>query len=133
MKKIIPFLIFPLLIVGCAQEFYTSFKEPVKSKKYGSLIVKFSTAVQGVNVTLDDKLVAKDKHTEWIEINNIPVGKHEVNVIAASGNLESDIDVEQTVTIEPNQQSTVLVQVPPASTGYWLYLGIVFAATLLFI
>lgn len=129
MKKLLLLLFISLLLTACAKDFYTSFKSPSEGEKYGTLIVKFSGSIKDVNITVDGNLVAEDKFTERVQVNNLPVGQHTVNVIAASWELKRDINVKESVNIQPNGTQTVLVQIPPKSTGFWIYQAAIYLAT----
>ncbi len=129
MKKIIILFTVSLLFVGCAKDFYTNFKSPAEGEEYGSLIVRFSSPIKDVNITVNGNLVAEDKFTERVQVNNIPVGQHAVNVIASSWELKHDINVKESVDIQPNETQTVLVQIPPKSTGFWIYQAAIYLAT----
>jgi hypothetical protein len=57
----------------------------------------------------------------------MPVGQHEVKVIASSWELKNDVNKVEKMDIQPNDKKTMLVQVPPKSTGYWIYQAVTFS------
>jgi len=129
MKKItlVAVAISLILLSGCAKDYYTSYKSNNTDKDVGSLIIRFSDPIKSVNVTLDGNLVAEDKFTERIEIDKVPVGEHEVKAIASSWQLKKDINKTAQIDVQPNGKQTMLVQVPPKSTGYWIYQAVTFS------
>ncbi|WP_138429941.1 hypothetical protein [Fodinibius saliphilus] len=129
MKKLLWLFILPLLIIGCAKDYYTSYQSASEGKEYGTLIVKFSNPIKNVNITVDGNLIAEDKFTERVEVANMPVGKHKVKVIASSWELKDDVNNVEEMNIQPNSKQTMLVEVPPKSTGYWIYQTAIYTVT----
>jgi len=127
MKKSLWLLILPFLFLSCAKDYYTNYKSVSEGKEYGSVIVKFSNPIKNVNVTVDGNLIAEDKFTERVQVDNMPVGQHEVKVIASSWELKNDVNKVEKMDIQPNDKKTMLVQVPPKSTGYWIYQAVTFS------
>ncbi|TYP95340.1 hypothetical protein LX73_0640 [Fodinibius salinus] len=133
MKRIISLCAFLILLSGCASDFYTNLQNESEGEEYGNLAVKLSEPVNGVNVTIDGELIARDKNTEYIKVDNVPVGERSVNVDATSSDLKSNINLEETVNIQTNETETLLVQVPPKSTGYWIYMSLALLPTLIIV
>lgn len=127
MKRKLWLLILPFLFISCAKDYYTTFQSDSDEKEYGSLIVKFSNPIKNVNITVDDNLIAEDKFTERVEVDNMPVGEHKIKVIASSWELKNDVNKIEEIDIQPNGKQTMLVQVPPKSTGYWIYQAVTFS------
>lgn len=127
MKKSLWILILPFLFISCAKDYYTSYKSVSDEKEYGSMIVKFSNPIKNVNITVDGNLIAEDKFTKRVQVDNMPVGEHEIKVIASSWELKNDINKVEKMDIQPNDKKTMLVQVPPKSTGYWIYQAVTFS------
>ncbi len=127
MKKSLWLLILPFLFISCAKDYYTSYKSASDGKEYGSLIVKFSNPIKNVNITVDGNLIAEDKFTERVQVDNMPTGQHEIKVIASSWELKNDVNKVEEMDIKPNDKQTMLVQVPPKSTGYWIYQAVTFS------
>ena len=75
--------------------------------------------MQNVSVTVDDQLVAENKHTDQIVIDNVPAGKHEVKLLASDSNRD-DLDKNFTVAIDAGKQTEKLVQSPSLSSGYYV-------------
>jgi hypothetical protein len=127
MKKTLCLLILPFLFIGCAKDYYTSYKSASDGKEYGSLIVKFSNPIKNVSITVDGNLIAEDKFTERVEVDNMPIGKNKIKVIASSWELKNDVNKIEEIDIQSNGKQTMLVQVPPKSTGYWIYQAVTFS------
>ncbi|WP_020402917.1 hypothetical protein [Gracilimonas tropica] len=121
MRKLLLFLFIPFAFISCAKNYYTSYSPNTADKEFGSVIVKFSNPVQNVNATINGNLIAEDKFTKRIEVDSLPAGEHEIKVIASSWELKRDINKLENVHVEPHTKRTMLVEVPPKSTGYWIY------------
>jgi len=75
--------------------------------------------MKNVNLTIDNTLVAEDKFTDQIIVNNIPVGEHTL-LISAMGSDRHDLKKEMKIDIKPGQQNTQLVEAPPRTTASYL-------------
>jgi len=127
MKKSLWLLILPFLFISCAKDYYTSYKSASDGKEFGSVIIKFSNPIKNVNITVDGNLIAEDKFTKRVQVDNMPIGQHEIKVIASSWELKNDVNKIDKMDIQPNDKKTMLVQVPPKSTGYWIYQAVTFS------
>jgi hypothetical protein len=108
-----------LFTVGCAKDFYGNYENPEGNDATGSLLIKLSAPVQNVSVTIDDQLIAENKYTDQILIDNVPAGEHAVNVVASSSN-RNDLDKTLTVDITAGKQNEHLVKAPSLSSGYFV-------------
>jgi len=118
-----------LMLIGCAGNVYKNFGYSKEDK--GTLIVKFPANIQKVNITVNGILAVADAHTSYIQIENIPIGEHTIRIVAASGGRMSPINVTKKILIEKNVSKTILIDVAPYSTGYWVYVGILIGLILL--
>jgi hypothetical protein len=116
--------VFASLLTGCASNVYIKYSGLSETQEYGSVVVKLSEPMQKVNVTLDDNIVVEDKHTKRVQIDQVPVGKRSVNVIAEGSNRKEALNKTLDVVVEPNQTKMLLLDVPSYSTGYYVYLAV---------
>ena len=113
-----------IFTVGCAVNVYTQYPYPDSSVGSGRIIIKLTQSVKNVNVTIDGSLVVEDAHTKRIEIKGVPVGERMVGIVGSSQDRTASISLEKIVIIRANQDEVILIDTPPLSSGYWIYLAV---------
>lgn len=108
MKRIVLLSVMAVLLVGCASDYHTSLEDSNEGK-VGSLQLDFSFPMQDVNVIIDNEIVAQDRSTDQIKINNVPIGTHNL-LITGSGNGRKDWRGEKEITISTDTQNTQLIK-----------------------
>lgn len=95
-----------------------------------SIKVKPSSSLRNVVVTLDGNLVwEKTRRVRSLTIENVPAGIHELHVTSASWIYTDEINHSKEIEVTgKGETKTELVSVPPFSSGYWLYNGVVLLA-----
>jgi hypothetical protein len=103
-----------------------------ESESTSTIKVKPSTKLNNVVVTLDGNLVwEKSKTVKSLTIENVPAGTHEIRVTSASWIYKDEINHTNKIEVKgKGEVKTELVSVPPFSTGYWVYNGIVYLAAI---
>lgn len=129
MKNLLLLLI--LLLSGCAVTQEITFQDRADDQEYGEIVVQFSDNIKNVRATLDDRLVdAERRLTKEMRLYNIPPGDHILRISAASWELKEDVNFQREITVQPGQQSAVIVSVPPKSGGYWAFQAVTYVTIL---
>jgi hypothetical protein len=127
--KTICSLVIAMLLVGCASNVLTRYPDRADAAVgRGRLIVKLSSPMHDVSVTVDGKIVAEDAFTEHVTIENVPTGRHVVVVVASGQYRTNALEVERPVMISDQEDEVVLIGTPPISTGYYIYQAVTYAA-----
>lgn len=129
MKQITMIVLGALVFSGCAHNVNIQYPAPGDGAT-GAIVVKLSEPVQQVSVTVDGRLLVEDEFTARVEVKEIPVGERQIRVVASGESRESPIDHTQMINIEPGKTATVAIATPARSTGYWIYIGLVFGIAL---
>ncbi len=110
-----------LAVSGCASNVEVRYPAPTGVVQSGSVLIRFSEPMRAVSVTIDGLLVAEDKHTERVNIAEVPVGKREVSVVAEGSGRISAVERRETLDVAAGQEAAMLVAVPPRSLGDWIW------------
>lgn len=111
-------------LTACASDVRVSYPHPVEASETGRVVVRLSEPMQTVTVMIDGSLVAEDEHTKRVEIQNVPIGEREIQVIASEQWRSRSVNHRDTVTVEPNRDGVVLIDTPPYSPGYWALMAV---------
>lgn len=134
MRKLWVFLL-AVSLAGCASNVYVPYPYPEESVETGRVIVRLSESMESVTVMIDGSIVAEDKHTARVEIQDVPVGDRDIQIIASEQWRTHSVNHEEIVQVRPQRDATVLIETPPYSSGYWAFRAVVwlvaFAPTLL--
>jgi hypothetical protein len=113
-----------LLVQGCAKNVLVRYGGIDDGPQFGTIVVKLSEPMSKVSITVDNINVVEDKTTKRVTIENVPSGKRHIHVIAQSSERKDSLNREIVVDVRPNQENTVLIEVPPYSTGSYVLIGI---------
>ena len=108
--------------MGCAHDVSATFPGEV-TKKTGTLIVLFSSAVPNATVSIDGGVACDDENTRKVVVAGVPSGKREVHVTASYSQWKHNIDHTSTVDIPSGGTGTVQLATPAQSMGAWIYGG----------
>lgn len=108
-----------LLFTSCAKHLYVDYQN--ETINTGKLVLKPSKPTQRTYVTINDSLVVDKKFAKSITLNNVPQGAHVVNYTSENGWYKEKLNAEISIKMESGREITKLVEVPPYSTGYWIY------------
>ena len=108
-----------LFFTSCAKHIYVDYQN--ESANTGKLVLKPSKPTQRTYVTINDSLVVDKKFAKSIILNNVPQGAHVVNYTSENGWYKEKLNAEIPLKMESGREITKLVEVPPYSTGYWIY------------
>jgi hypothetical protein len=127
-KLIVLAIVVVSLFSSCAKHITVAYSPA--SERTGKIVIKPSRPIAPTSLTLNDKLLVEGKNIKKITITDVPEGTHKVNLVSNSWQLKESIDAKIDVTVKPGNEVTKLVQVPPYSTGYWIYLTGSFATSM---
>ncbi len=110
-----------LLFASCAKKVVIPFQS--ETLNTGSIKLKPSTSIKSASVTMDGSLIwDKKKRVKSVTITNVPQGSHDVNVVSASWYYKEALNHKETVELKSGENKTMLISVPPYSTGYYFYM-----------
>ncbi len=108
-----------LLFTSCAKHLYVDYHD--ESENTGKVVLKPSKPTQRTFVTINDSLVVDKKFAKSVTLENVPEGDYVVNYTSENGWYKEKLNAEISVSMESGREKTKLVEVPPYSTGYWVY------------
>jgi hypothetical protein len=68
-------------------------------------------------------LIVDKKNVKSVTINNVPDGNFNIHYTSDNSWYKDKLDVQIPLKMENGKEMTKLVEVPPYSTGYWIYMG----------
>jgi hypothetical protein len=120
-KFYILFLMSGLLIFSsCSKHIYVNYQ--TESANTGKVVLKPTNATSTTYVTINDNLIVDRKNVKSVTINNIPNGDYSIRYTSDNSFYKNKLDAKIPLKMENSKEITKLVQVPPYSTGYWIYL-----------
>ena len=131
MRKGLLIIFLSSFLMGCAKDYFTKYEARNTEKAFGSLIVEFSSSMKKVSITVNEKLVASDRHTKKVIVNHIPVGSSEVRIMANSWKYDDNLNKTEKVDIKKDKIQTILIDVPPKSNGYWITQTVIYTSAIL--
>lgn len=111
-------------VASCAANVDVAYPTPGSTPETGVVLVRFTEPLASVSVLVDGVLVAEDKHTERVQVTNVPTGSREVTVVASEPSRKESVHHSERVTVDSEKTAVVLIATPPRSTGYWINSGI---------
>lgn len=86
-------------------------QEFIPKPNSGNLMVSLSSGMTNTTVVIDGKIIADKKHTKEIEIVNIPVGKHTVQVFGADPE-RNGLTHKEEILIQDKQTTHIYLATP---------------------
>jgi len=119
-----------LILSSCSKDIHVNYQ--TESANTGKVVLKPSRPTTSTYVTIDDNLIVDKKKVKSVTINNVPDGDYNIRYTSDNSWYKNKMDVHIRVEMENGKEMTKLVEVPPYSTGYWVYMSgmIVFSASL---
>ena len=119
-----------MALMSCSANRVVQYQSETESTS--TIKVRPSTRLKNVVVTLDGNLVwEKTRTVKSLTIENVPAGNHELRVTSASWIYKNEINHTKDIEVKgKGEVKTELVSVPPFSSGYWVYNGVVYLALL---
>jgi hypothetical protein len=115
-----------LVFSSCAKKIIVTYQ--TESKNTGKIVLKPSKATPKTFVTINDNLIVEKKKVKSVTIVNVPHGDYNIHYTSDNSWYKDKLDTELEIKIKDDKEITKLVEVPPYSTGYWVYSSVVFVA-----
>ena len=125
MKRYLIGVLIVVVASGCAANVEVGYPTPAGSIQTGIVLVRFTEPMKSVSVRVEGVLVAEDKHTERVEITDVPTGSREVTVVASESSRNAAVHHTERVTVDSEKPAVVLIATPPRSIGYWISSSVV--------
>jgi hypothetical protein len=125
MKNILLLSIIVGLFSSCAKNIYVPYQ--TETANTGKIILRPAKVTKKTFVTINDNLIVNKKKVKSITIGNVPSGEYKIQYTSDNKWYKDKLDSHYDVKMENNKEITKLIEVPPYSTGYWVYNGITFA------
>ena len=110
-----------LIFSSCSKHIYVNYQ--TESANTGKVVLKPSKPTERTFVTINDNLIVDKKNVKSVTINNVPDGNFNIHYTSDNIWYKDKLDVQIPLKMENGKEMTKLVEVPPYSTGYWIYMG----------
>lgn len=110
------------VLSSCSKNIYVSYNSEKEST--GKVVLKPSKPTVRTFVTINDNLVVDKKRVKSVTITNIPDGEHQIHYASDNMWYKDKMDVQIPLKMSDGKSITKLVEVPPFSTGYWIYTSV---------
>lgn len=118
------FLGLAMLLCSCSKNLTVQYQS--ESSNTGTVVLRPSSSTEKTNVTMNDNLLVKREYVKSVTIKNVPIGEHKIHYSSDASGYKDKLSEEIKVNIQSNKEVTKLVDVPPHSTGYWIYASLAF-------
>jgi hypothetical protein len=113
------------LLLGCATVDRSYEEENIFEafSRKGEVTVLLNRAIPGLTVVMDNKILldSRGSSTRRVNIKNIPYGEHTIGVFADSWQLKENFNYSGKIEVDSEYEEPVMLQVPPYSALYWIY------------
>jgi hypothetical protein len=120
--KLITLLSLVLLFSSCATNLHVTY--PSQTENTGKVVLKPTSPTAGTFVTVNDVLVVDNKNVLSVTIENVPEGESKISYSSNSSTYKDKLNEEINVVVKKDKDSTKIVNVPPKSSGYMIYMGL---------
>jgi uncharacterized protein YcfL len=121
MKHVFFVIFIPLIFISCSKNLYVTYQ--YDSKNTGKVILMPNTPTEKTSVTLNDNLIVNKKYVKSVTIDNVPVGEVNIKYVSSNYWYKDKLDENIKLDLKENQRATKLIEVPPYSAGYWIYIS----------
>ena len=112
-----------LIFSSCSKHIYVNYQ--TESANTGKVVLKPSKPTDKTYVTINDNLIVDRKNVKSVTINNVPNGDYNIHYTSDNSWYKDKLDTKIPLKMENRKEMTKLVEVPPYSTGYWIYMSAV--------
>lgn len=120
-----------LLLTSCAKHIIVSYQ--TESANTGTIKLQPVKPTDKTFVTIDDNLIVNKKAVKSVTITNVPNGTdYSLQYSSDNGWYKYKLDTTVVVKMDKGKEVTKIVEVPPYSTGYYIYQGVVYASIMAF-
>jgi hypothetical protein len=107
---------------SCAKDLHVNYQSD--NLNTGTLILKPVSSTEKTFVTINGNLIVENKNVKSVVIENIPKGEYDLHYTSESSWYKNKLDVKVQLQLEKDKTYTQLIEVPPYSTGYWIYVSV---------
>ncbi|HRZ96000.1 MAG TPA: hypothetical protein P5084_00475 [Paludibacter sp.] len=125
LKKLCLLLFMPLLISSCALNY--SYTYQPESQNTGKAVIIPTAATSNTYVMLNDSLILKNKVVKSLTLENLPAGDYILQYKSYNSAYKEKLEKQMFLRVENGSNLTEIVGVPPVSSGYWIYAGLITA------
>jgi hypothetical protein len=115
-----------LLLSSCALNYFYIY-QPDQTKTGKALFIP-TGPTSNTYVTLNDSLIIENKYLKSLTLENLPNGDYSLHYTSLNNGYKEKLDKYYLFKIENGTQKVEVVAVPPMSSGYWIYAGLVSAS-----
>ena len=123
-------LLVPCVFSSCALNYYYTFQP--ENQNTGKAVIIPTISTSSTYVMLNDSLIIKNKNVKTLTIENLPAGEYLLQYKSYNPAYKDKLDQQIPLRVESGSNLTEIVGVPPVSSGYWIYAGLI-TSTLYFI
>ena len=108
-----------IIFSSCSKHIYVDYQ--TESVNTGQVILKPIKPTERTYVTINDNLIVDKKNVNSVTIKNVPNGDYNIHYTSDNSWYKDKLDFQVSLKMEDGREMTKLVEVPPYSTGYWIY------------
>lgn len=112
-----------ILFSSCALDYYYSYQSDKNIT--GKAVIIPTMATSYTYVMLNDSLILSKKYVKSLTLENLPDGEYTLQYTSYNPAFKEKLDKSLFLKIENGVSTTSLVAVPPYSSGYWIYGGLI--------
>ncbi|MBK7762508.1 MAG: hypothetical protein IPI46_03945 [Bacteroidetes bacterium] len=109
-----------LIFCSCSKHIYVNYQ--TETANTGKVTIKPTKPTDKTYVTINDSLIVDKKNVKSVTITNLPIGDFNIHYTSDNSWYKDKLDTRISVKMEGSKEITKLVEVPPYSTGYWIYI-----------
>lgn len=119
------FILFILIIAfsSCALSYTYTYQQDASIT--GKAVFLPSIPTSNTSVTLNDSIILDHKYVKSLTLENLPDGDYQLHFSSYDPSYKNKLDEKYFFKIENGTKKVQLVAVPPASTGFWIYAGLI--------
>lgn len=110
---------FLFLFASCAKNIHVFYQ--TESTNTGSIMLIPTRPTEKAYVTINDNLIVDKKNVKSVMIENVPEGNYSVHYTSDNSWYKDKLDSHIDLEMVGNHEMTKLIEVPPYSTGYWVF------------
>ncbi|MDO9153677.1 MAG: hypothetical protein Q7U47_08230 [Paludibacter sp.] len=122
-KRFCFFIILPLLFSSCAMNYFYTFQP--ENANTGKVVIIPIAPTSYTYVKLNDSLIIANKNIKTLTLENLPYGTYTMQYASYNPAYKASHDKHLIFKVENDSKQTQIVSVPPISSGYWIYAGLI--------
>ncbi len=115
-------LVLPVLISSCAKSIVVNFSDDANAT--GKVNFQPSTSLGQASLVVNGKLLVDKQDVKKITVQNLPDGLYNYHLTCDNWRYAQKADAESNFHVQGEGEKTILIETPPYSNGYWMYMGL---------